>query len=401
MIDIRDIQAARDRLKGSIPVSPCPRSVTLGEICGCDMHVKLENLQMTGSFKERGALNKLLCLGDEARRKGVIAASAGNHALGLSYHAQRLKVPAIVVMPVSAPLIKVAFTRRYGAEVVLQGQNYDEACAVARKMAEKRGCLFIHPFDDEDVIAGQGTLALEILDQVKDVEAILVPVGGGGLISGMALAVKTQRPSCRIIGVQSARMASMARALDTGRARPIRSCRTLADGIAVRKPGGHTFDLVSRFVDQIVVVEEDELAHAVLLLLEVEKTLAEGAGAAALAGAIYRKCRIKGERVVCVVSGGNMDVNLLSRIIDQGLAKDGRLACLSVVLQDTPGALGALANLLGELSVNIMEIRHEREFAGVDLSHAVVHVKIETQGLSHLKKVRAALKKAGVEILTS
>jgi len=397
MISVKDIQDARDRIREAVMRTPCPRSQTLGTLCGCDLYVKMENLQMTGSFKERGSLNKLLLLDDRERAEGVIASSAGNHALGLAYHAQRLGIPATIVMPKRAPLIKVEYTRRYGAEVVLAGDNYDEAYAEALRLQRQKGLAFVHPFDDEAVIAGQGTMGLEILEQVPDVEAILVPVGGGGLIAGTALAVKSLRPRCKVFGVEASAAASMGEALDAGQPKEVATRATTADGIAVKRVGDKTFPLVAEYVDRVVAVDEEEIANAILLLLEIEKTVSEGAGAASFAGALFRKCDVKGKRTVCVVSGGNIDVNILARIIDKGLVKDGRLARFSVVLKDVPGVLGDLTQMLGRMGANIMEIRHERDAADIQLSEARVYFEIETKGASHLADIKDRLEAEGWE----
>jgi len=399
MISIREIQEARDRIEGAVMRTPCPQSNTLGELCDCELYVKMENLQMTGSFKERGSLNRLLLLDEQSKTEGVIAASAGNHALGLAYHAQRLGIPATIVMPKRAPLIKVEYTRRYGAEVVLAGDNYDEACEEARRLQKKKRLTFVHPFDDEAVIAGQGTMGLEILDQVPGVEAVLVPVGGGGLIAGTALAVKSVRPDCKVFGVEASAAASMCEALDAGQPQTVGTEATTADGIAVKRVGDKTFPLVAEHVDGIVTVDEEEIANAILLLLEIEKTVSEGAGAVPFAAALFHKLEVKGRRVVCVVSGGNIDVNILARIIEKGLIKDGRLARFSLVLRDVPGALASLTQMLAQMGANIMEIRHERDSNDIGLSEARVHFEIETKGACHLAEIKSKLEAAGWKLM--
>ena len=336
LVDVAAIETARLRLREAIVETPCAYSQTLSELTNARCFVKLENLQMTGSFKERGAANLLLQLGAEARRQGVIAASAGNHGLAVAFHAQRLGIPATIVMPEYAPLIKVTSARRYGAEVILHGINFDDAYERARAIAAECGRIFVHPFDDTRVIAGQGTLGLELLEQLPDVEAVLVPVGGGGLIGGVALAIKAKRPDVRVIGVQSAALPAMSRSLERGERLRVQAAPTIADGIAVRQVGELTLELARRWVDRVVTVDEEELANAVLLLLEIEKTVVEGAGAAPLAALLNRRLDLEGRRVALVLSGGNIDVTMLARIIERGLVKDGRLVRLGVLLRASP-----------------------------------------------------------------
>ena len=332
-----EVLAARARLATSIPVTPCAYSENLSVLTGSRVFVKFENRQMTGSFKERGAANLLLLLSPDERERGVVAASAGNHALALAFHASRLGVSATVVMPEWAPLTKATAARRHGAEVILHGDNYDAAYARAREIEAERGLVFVHPFDDPRVIAGQGTIGLELLDQVADLEAVVVPVGGGGLIGGIALAVKSLQPSVRMIGVQTEGLAGMKAALGAGQRVLLPATTTIADGIAVRRVGELTFELARRFVDEVVAVDEEEIANAILLLLEIEKTVAEGAGAVALAALVNKRVALAGKTVALVLSGGNIDVNLVSRIIERGLVKDGRIARLAVTLTDRPG----------------------------------------------------------------
>ncbi len=331
MIGTREIVEARQRIRDRIYLSPCARSETMSRRCGAVTFFKLENLQMTGSFKERGALNKILQLDPEARRRGVIAASAGNHAQAVAYHAAQDGIPATIVMPRRTPLIKVANTRQHGAEVILHGNDFDEAYAHALEIERERGLIAIHPFDDEAVIAGQGTIALELLEQEPDLQVVIVPIGGGGLISGIAVAIKALRPRIKVIGVEAAACPSMKESLEAGKRVVVRSGTTIADGIAVKQPGALTLEYVKRLVDDVVTVDEEEIANAVLLLLEQEKTVTEGAGAVTLAALYNRRVRAaRGKRTVMIVSGGNIDVNILSRIIERGLAKDGRLVRLEV-----------------------------------------------------------------------
>ncbi|HUH02489.1 MAG TPA: threonine ammonia-lyase [Kofleriaceae bacterium] len=398
MITLADIEAAAARIRASIYVSPCAYSETYSRATGLRTYFKLENLQMTGSFKERGALNRLLLLSADERQRGVIAASAGNHAQGVAYHATRLGVHATIVMPETTPLIKVVSTREYGAEVVLHGANYDDACEEAQRLAGDRQLTFVHAFDDDAVIAGQGTIGLEILAQEPEVEVVVVPVGGGGLIGGIGCAIKTLRPSVRIIGVEPAGLPSAQRAMTAGGPVTLAPAVTLADGIAVRRAGERTFPLLQRYVDDLVTVSEEELANAVLLLLEREKTVAEGAGAAALAAVVNGRVSIPlGKRTVMLVSGGNIDVNVLSRIIERGLAKDGRMLRLEVRISDSPGSLHALTGVFAARRANVLDIGHLRAFSGVGLGETVVELTLETRGVDHVQEILQALREAGYE----
>jgi len=394
MTTLEEIREARARIGTSIPVSPCPRSETFSEMSGNEVFLKLENLQRTGSFKERGALNRILTLTPEERRRGLIAASAGNHAQAVAYHAAKLGMSAEICMPLATPLNKVTATRRLGAEVVLHGANYDEADEEARHRSEARGLTFVHPFDDDAVIAGQGTLGLELLEQVPSVEVVFVAVGGGGLASGLACALKETKPGIRVIGVQSERLPSMKAAVRARQVQVLPAATTLADGIAVRRAGERTLPLVQKYVDEIVTVEEEEIASAVLLLLEREKILAEGAGAAPLAALLYRKAVVSGKKAVVVISGGNMDVTLLSRIIERGLVKDGRLVRLRVHLPDYPGALYRLTGVLAELRTNIVATAYDRAYFGVNFGDTAIDLTLETRGPQHIADLSAALKQA-------
>jgi threonine dehydratase len=398
MLDLADIAAARTRLEGAIYQTPCPYSQTLSELTGARCFVKLENLQMTGSFKERGAANLLLQLGPRERARGVAAASAGNHGLALAYHAQRLGIGAVVVMPEWAPLIKVTSARQHGAEVILAGTNYDEAYGRACEIATERGLVFVHPFDDDRVIAGQGTLGLELLEQCPDVDAVVVPIGGGGLVGGVALAMKASRPDVRVIGVQAEVLAAMKHALAAGTRTTLPPASTIADGIAVRQVGEITVALAARYVDDVVTVTEEELANAILLLLEIEKTVVEGAGAAPLAALLNRKLGLDGCNVVLVLSGGNIDVTMISRIIDRGLVKDARLVRLSVILRDQPGALARLTALVGEARANILHIEHERAFSRAAIGESRVELTLETSGRDQIEAVKQRLIDAGYRL---
>ncbi|MBM3810601.1 MAG: threonine ammonia-lyase [Acidimicrobiia bacterium] len=395
MVTVQDIEQAQERIEGSIFISPCVKSQTLSHLTGNTIFLKLENLQMTGSFKERGAVNRLAGLTTEERSRGVIAASAGNHAQGVAYHAARKGIRAQIVMPLHTPLVKVAATQGFGAEVVLHGLNYDEAYVEAMRRKEASGLTFIHAFDDELVIAGQGTLGLEILRQNPMIDALIAPIGGGGLLGGMACAVKETNPRIRVIGVQTARLPSMLAAIENNAPQTLPAATTIADGIAVRRAGERTLPLIRKYVDEIVTVEEEEIASAILLLLETEKTLAEGAGAAALAALLHQKTQMQGRRVAVLVCGGNIDVTLLSRIIERGLVKDGRLVRLRIHLPDYPGALQKLTVVIAAQHANIVETRHDRAYYGVNLGDTVIDITMETRGPEHVEALKAALSTAG------
>jgi threonine dehydratase len=398
MLEGPDIAAARKRIEGAIYHTPCAHSRTLSELSGVRCFIKLENTQMTGSFKERGAANLLLQLEPAERARGVAAASAGNHGLAVAFHAARLGVSAVIVMPEWAPLIKVTSARRHGAEVILFGANYDEAYGRARQLAIERGLFFVHPFDDERVIAGQGTLGLELLEQCPDMDAVVVPIGGGGLVGGVGLAIKTARPEVRVIGVQAEALDAMKQALAAGVRTILPPASTIADGIAVRQVGAVTLDLARHYLDDIVTVTEEELANAILLLLEIEKTVVEGAGAASLAALLNRKLGLEGRNAVLVLSGGNIDVTMISRIIERGLVKDGRLVKLSVILRDQPGALARLSALLGEARANILHIEHERAFARAAIGESRVELTLETSGREQIEIVKRCLVEAGYQV---
>ena len=395
MVTLSDIQTALGRIRESIQISPCTRSETFSELAGNSVYLKLENRQRTGAYKERGALNKLLTLSAVERSRGVIAASAGNHAQAVAYHAARLGIRARICMPLPTPLIKVSATRGYGADVVLHGANYDEAFAEALRQSEADKITFVHAFDDETVIAGQGTLGLELLEQHPDLEVFVVPIGGGGMIGGLACAVKEKNPKVRVIGVQPSRLPSMKVAVAEGKPVTLAAAVTIADGIAVRRAGERTLPLVQKYVDQIVTVEEEEVANAILLLLEREKTLAEGAGAAAVAALVNHRIELSGKRVAAIVGGGNIDVTLLARIIERGLVKDGRLVRLRVHLPDYPGALHRLTGILAEHRANLVETSYDRAYHGVNLGDTAIDITMETRGPEHIAELIAALGAAG------
>jgi len=394
-VQISDIEAARARIRDWVYLSPSATSETFSRLTGCKVSFKLENLQMTGSFKERGALNRLLLLTPEERARGVIAASAGNHAQGVSYHATRQQIKAQIVMPLTTPMTKVSATRGYGAEVILHGTNYDEAHDEAQRRCAAGGLTFIHPFDDDAVIAGQGTIGLELIEQNPYLDAVVVPIGGGGLIAGVACAVKETNPKIRVIGVQTARVPSMKESIAAGVPVQVPAATTIAEGIAVRRPGDRTFALVRRYVDDIVTVDEEEIANAILLLLEREKTVAEGAGAAPLAALVQRKIALDGKKVAVLIAGGNIDPTFLSRIIERGLVKDGRLSRFRLRVPDHAGALARLTAVIAAQLANILEITHDRAYYGVNLGDSLVEVTLETRGPEHINELVAALEKAG------
>ena len=394
-IGLADVMAARERLRGAIYYSPCPHSQMLSTLTGQQVYLKLENLQMTGSFKERGALNRIALLTPEQAARGVIAASAGNHAQGVAYHATKRGIRSLIVMPLTTPLVKVTATREFGAEVLLHGANYDEAYAEATRLCADQGMTFIHPFDDAAVMAGQGTIGLELLEQIPQLEAVVVPIGGGGVIGGIACAIKETRPEIRVVGVQTSRLPSMAAAVEAGRPVTIEPATTIADGIAVRRAGDLTLPMVERYVDEIVTVDEDEIASAILMLLEREKTLAEGAGAAALAALLQHRTSLKGAHTAVMVCGGNIDVTLLSRIIERGLVQDGRLIRLRIHLLDKPGALHELTRLIAEHRANIVDTLHNRAYYGVNLGDTVIDITMETRGREHVAELLEALTAEG------
>ena len=395
MITLSDVQAALGRIRESIYLSPCARSETISQQTGNSIYLKLDNLQFTGAFKERGALNKLLMLTKEERERGVIAASAGNHAQGVAYHAVRRGIRAQICMPLTTPLTKVSATKNFGAEVILYGANYDETCEEAVRRSQQEHLTFIHPFDDDVVIAGQGTLGLEILQQQPDIEAIVAPIGGGGLIGGIACAVKESNPKIKIFGVQPALLPSMKVAVAEGKPVTLNPASTIADGIAVRRAGDRTLPLVQKYVDDIVTVDDEEIANAVLLLLEREKTLAEGAGAAAIAALLNRHVPLAGKRIAVLVCGGNIDVTLLARIIERGMVKDGRLVRLRIHLPDYPGALHNLTGILAQHRANIVETSYDRAYHGVSLGDTAIEITMETRGPDHIAELLSALNAGG------
>ena len=398
MVTLQDVQAALARIRDWVYLSPCARSETLSKLTGTVAHLKLENLQMTGAYKERGALNKLLLMPAADRDRGLITASAGNHAQAVAYHAGRLRVKATIVMPEATPIMKVANTRAHGARVVLHGSNYDEAYAEARRLEHAEELTFVHPFDDPDIIAGQGTIALEILEQLPELEVVLVPIGGGGLVSGIGVAVKALRPGAKVIGVQTEVLPCMLQAVEAGHPVTLDPANTIADGIAVKRAGDLTLEHVKKFVDEIVTVSEEEIASAILYLLEKEKTVVEGAGAVGVAALMQRKVRgIDGRNVVAIISGGNIDVNLVARVIERGLVKDGRLVRISVPLQDKPGQLAKVSSIVANARANVIEVHHTRAFA-YRFGDTTLQLTLETRGPEHVEEILHALRERGYQV---
>ena len=398
MISIADIQAARERLGKAIYRTPCPNSARLSQLCGCEVYFKLENLQMTGSFKERGALNKLLQLTDAEKAAGVIAASAGNHAQGVAYHATRLGLRSVIVMPRTTPLVKVSNTRELGGEVVLHGAHYDEAFARAKELAAEHGYTYIHAFDDEAIIAGQGTIGLELLEEEAKFDAVIVPIGGGGMIAGIAIAMKTMRPDIRIIGVEPAYVPSMKAALAEGHPVTVTSQPTIADGLAVKRAGDFPLAIVKRYVDEIVTVTEGEISSAILKLLEIEKTVAEGGGAAGLAALLFKKvANLAGQRVAVIICGGNIDPNLLSQIIERGLAKDGRLIRVATLVRDRPGELARICQHVAAVGANILEVEHNRAFSNLEVGGVEIELTLETRDHQQIEQLLDVLKQDDIE----
>ena len=365
----------------------------------CDVYLKTENLQATGSFKVRGAYYKISQLTDEQKAAGIIACSAGNHAQGVALAATRMGARAVVCMPDGAPISKVEATKRLGAEVCLVPGAYDDAYAKALQIQEETGATFIHPFDDDEVIAGQGTIGLEMLEQLPDVDAVVVPIGGGGLISGVATAIKSLNPKVKVYGVQAERAPSMAESRQCGEQITLETVDTFADGIAVKHPGDRTFEICERFVDEIVTVSEDEIATAILSLIENQKLIAEGAGAVSLAAVLFHKLPVEGKKVICLISGGNIDVNILSRVITRGLVTSGRTARLQIALEDKPGQLVGVSRIISEYGGNVVSVHHDRSDANMAISSCFLSIGMETRDFEQIRQIREALTKAGFKIV--
>jgi len=395
-VTIDDVRAAHRRIAPSIVRTPTLKSRTLSEITGANVWLKFENLQFTAAYKERGALNKLAQLSDEQRARGVIAASAGNHAQGLAYHGARLGIPVTIVMPKLTPTVKVQQTEGHGARVILAGERYDDAYEAARKLESEEGLTFVHPFDDVDVIAGQGTVALEMLEDAPDIDTLIVPIGGGGLISGAGVVARAARRPMQLIGVQAELYPSMYAELK-GLDLPCEG-DTLAEGIAVKQPGRITTEIVRRLVDDIVLVSERDLETALSMLLQIEKTVVEGGGAAGLAAMLAHPERFRGRNVGVILSGGNIDTRLLANVLLRDLARSGRLARLRIKLQDRPGALYNVARIFDQEQVNIIEVYHQRVFSTLPAKGLITDIECETRDAAHLAGLMAALAKEGYEV---
>jgi threonine dehydratase len=392
-VTLADVRAAAATIHGSVLFTECNQSRTLGAVLGCRVWLKFENLQFTSTFKERGALNRLAALSPEERRRGVIAMSAGNHAQGVAYHARRLGIPAVIVMPVGTPMVKVENTRRLGAEIIISGATLEESGEFTREHGKAHDLIMVHPYDDPLVIAGQGTIALEILDAVPYLDTLVVPIGGGGLISGIAVAAKALNPALRIIGVQARLYPSMYNVIK-GEQLPMRG-DTLAEGIAVKAPGRITTEIIRALVDDIVLVSEDQLEGAVAMLMSIEKTVVEGAGAAGLAALMAAPERFAGRDVGLILTGGNIDTRLIASVLTRELAREGRLTEIALDIVDRPGQLAAVAALLAEAGANIVEVSHQRTFSDLPAKGTLLEVVIETRDRAHLDDVMAKLGASG------
>ena len=390
------IQAAAVRLHGQVINTPCLHSRTLSEWVGCEVYLKFENHQFTASFKERGALNKLSQLTDAERQAGVLTVSAGNHAQGVAYHAQRLGLPALVVMPRFASSVKVARTKGFGANVVLQGDTFDDARAYGLQMAQERGLTVVHPYDDLEVAAGQGTIAIEMLAQQPDLDTLVVPIGGGGLISGIAVAAHALKPHLQVIGVQTERFPAVHNAVH-GQTRPS-ALATIADGIAIKQPGTLTLPVITEHVKEVLLVSEGDIEQAILTLLEIEKTVVEGAGATGLAALMKYPEQFAGRKVGLVLCGGNIEPLVLAEIIERGMVRSGRLARLRFDVRDTPGALGDVAHWLGQLGANINEVQHQRAFSTLSVERVQIEVVIQTRGNEHVAEIVQGMRQQGVQV---
>ncbi len=393
-----DIEAARGRIEGAVYYSPCPESIPLSELTGMQIYCKLDNLQRTGSFKERGARNALAQLPPEQQKRGVIAASAGNHAQALAYQGKLLGIPATVVMPKFAPLIKVSNCQKLGATVIMHGKDFGEAKAHAHELAKERGLAYIDGYDDPAIIAGQGTMGIEILEQVPDADAVIIPVGGGGLLAGVALAVKTLRPEAKIIAVEADNVASFSAALRAGKPTRIETHPTLADGLAIPTVGTNAYHVAHSLVDRCLTVSEEQIALAILRIVELEKGVVEGAAATPLAACLSGQlAELTGKKVVLLLCGGNIDPNVLSRVIERGLVADGRLSRFTAVISDRPGGLADLSAQIAAAGASIKQVVHDRAFAGSDISAVHVLCTVETRDHRHLQEVLERLKERGVE----
>ena len=396
MLTLADIQQAAARVRGQVLETPCVESRTLSELTGAQVFLKFENLQFTASFKERGACNKLVQLTPDERARGVIAMSAGNHAQGVAYHAQRLGIPATIVMPSFTPGVKVARTRGFGAQVILHGATLEAAYTHAKTLADEKNLVFVHPYNDAAIMAGQGTAALEMLAQQPELDALVVPVGGGGLIAGMATAAKAIKPGITVVGVQTRRFPAMANLMQGTQLE--QGVSTIAEGIAVGAPGPECVELIRRHVDDFLLVDEGDIEQAIVLLLEIEKTLVEGAGAAALAALLKHPQRLAGKKVGMVLSGGNIDPMLLAAIIERGMVRSGRLVRIVVSTRDVPGSLARITALVAECGANVDEVHHQRAFTLLAAQNVEIEMVLQTRGHEHVKELLERLRGAGLEV---
>jgi threonine dehydratase len=396
-VSLETIRAARDRIRDEIYHSPCPYSLSLSRLTGCEIYCKMESLQVTGSFKERGARNKLKQLTESQKKAGVVAASAGNHALALAYHGRELGIAVTVVMPKYAPLVKVSNCRSFGANVVLHGDSFQQAKDHALAIVEEKRLVYVQGFDDEEIIAGAGTLGLEILEDVPDLDAVIVPIGGGGLIAGVGTAVKGLKSNVRVIGVEPKNAPTMHDSIKRGVVMRVQTLPTLADGLAVGEAGKLCLDITRRVMDELVMLDEVQIATAILRLLELEKTVVEGAGATPLAGAMVRAAELKGKKVVLVLAGGNIDVNIISRIIERGLAADGRLCRVTAYVSDRPGSLARLLSIIAGTGASIKEVHHDRNFGPADIARVAISCTMETRDFQHVEEIHQALRETGIE----
>ncbi len=400
MLDLQKIYRAQEVLKEAIRLTDVIYSPALSKTCGCGVYLKTENLQLTGSFKVRGAYYKISKLSDEEKAKGVIACSAGNHAQGVALASKKFGISAKICMPDGAPISKVEATKNYGADVILVPGVYDDAHNEAERLKNEFGYTFIHPFDDEDVIAGQGTIGIEIYSQIKDVDIIVVPVGGGGLIAGLAFAIKSLNPDIKVYGVQSTGAPSMFNSLRDGKIGILPSVSTIADGIAVKEPGNLTFELCSKYVDGIVCVNDDQISAAILTLMEKQKMVAEGAGAVSLAAIMFGKIPdTEGKKVCCLISGGNIDVTILSRVINRGLLMSGRCCTLTIELMDKPGQLVEVSSVIAECGGNVTGVLHERSNEGSDINGCYLRISVETKNAEHIRQIKSNLKEKGFKLI--
>ena len=397
MLSIDNVYSARNALKSVVRETDV---IYAPKLCpGVDLYLKTENLQITGSFKVRGAYYKMTRLSDEEKKRGVIACSAGNHAQGVALAAQKNGIKAVICLPDGAPISKVEATKSYGAEVCLVEGVYDDAYQKALQLRDEKGYTFIHPFDDEDVIAGQGTIALELIEQLPKIDAVIIPIGGGGLISGMAYTLKTINPRIKVYGVQAAGAPSMKNAVEHGQIEELSSVSTIADGIAVKKSGENTFALCKKYVDEIVTVSDDEISAAILALMEQHKLVTEGAGAVAVAAAMFHKVDLKGKKTVCLLSGGNIDVTILSRVIKRGLLMSGRSCQLMIELMDKPGQLKNVSRIIADLGGNVTSVHHERANEGSDVNGCFLRILLETRNYEHIAQIKKALTDYGFKLL--